>query len=240
MSLFDSINRPGVDPGHQTSTNPPAPRPVQDPSQKPAAPQHSSAAESSTIGSEIAVADSMLAELDGTRPRMRPLAARPATGHPIAPPTPEQVAIVPVPEGCYVAGFADNGKPIIRDEKTKALVKGSGALPGAGKGRAPGLAKMVRDIVHIPGIIQFLQDVAVGKLAAGAKMADRIKAAEILLDRGYGKPTQHVELKDETTQSEVRKQVEAMTTKELAATVDKLRGLVAQKTPISDAELVDE
>ena len=145
-----------------------------------------------------------------------------------------------VPDGHYIAAWSPNGKPIIRDKASGQILKGSGGYAGAGKGRAPGLAKMVQDIVHFPAIIQFLQDVAVGKLAAGTKMADRIKAAEILLDRRYGKPTQHVELKDDTAQSEARREIESMTTKQLASTVDQLRSLLARKDEsIVDAEIVE-
>lgn len=252
-------------------TAPPAVSPVGDPSQTGA--QHSSTGVSSgtvritnahpvstvngnnphaATAAQIAVADSLLEELDGTRARgVRSLPsaapdrsrvpANPNREHVPAPPGVPQPDLSLVPANVYVAGYSDNGKPILRERNTNKLVKGSGALPGAGKGRAPGLAKMVRDIVHIPGIIQFLQDVAIGKLAAGTKMADRIKAAEIILDRGYGKPSQHVEIKDDTAQSEARKQVEKMTTEKLSATVDQLRALIARKDEvITDAEIVDE
>lgn len=229
MSLFERLNTPqSPDPGSGNTTSPLSVSPVQDPSQKP------------TADTAAQIADAVKA-LDAAPPRMRPfMEPEPVGGTPPMSPPPGSVdlALVPVPEGAYVAGYAPSGKPILRDKITKLIVKGSGGLPGGGKGRAPGLAKMVRDIVHVPGIISFLQDVAIGKLAAGAKMADRIKAAEILLDRGYGKPTQHVELKDETAKSEVRKAVETMSTEKLAETVERLRNLVAQKVA-TDADIVE-
>lgn len=260
MSLF-KLGASQASPPHPpvASTHPLAVSPLGDPSQKAGAPQHSSEAVSTAIDhnrtAEITQADSLLAELDGTRARVRPVEPREQrvsesrTAERGDAPAPAGVdtstALVAfggkVPDGCYIAAWSDTGKPVLRDKQTGKLIKGSGALPGAGKGRAPGLSKMVRDIVHIPGIITFLQDVAVGKLAAGTKMADRIKAAEILLDRGYGKPSQHVEIDDKTAQSETRREIEAMTTQKLASTVEQLRTLIARKDEIvTDAEIIED
>lgn len=145
----------------------------------------------------------------------------------------------PLPPGAFIDGIGAGGKPIIRDKDTKRIVKGSAPLPNAGKPQH--LSKIVRDIVHFPGIVSFLQDLAIGKLAAGARMADRVKAAEILLDRGFGKPQVHVEVKDETAAS-AREKVAHLATADLANTVDGLRRLLALQKPEPepiDAEIIE-
>jgi hypothetical protein len=76
--------------------------------------------------------------------------------------------------------------------------------PGSGR-PAEWLKSKCRDIVDSNSLIDFLADVAGGKvlvqvvtdegecLNVPAQIKDRLKAVEMLLDRGWGKPTQAID-----------------------------------------------
>lgn len=214
MSLFDLAKR-SMDETSEPS-GPATASAVEDPSQIPAAPDEHIAA----VPSSVAIPQSTAL--------VRVNAKAPAG---------VDITAIVVPDGAYICEWNEAGRPVFRDVKSNKLVKGGGRLTGASVGRAPGLAKMIDGMVNMGGIISFLQDVAIGKLASGAKMADRIKAAEILLDRRYGKPQQHVEIKDESA-SEARKEARRMSTAELTEAVERFR-YVLSKENVQDAELVE-
>jgi hypothetical protein len=69
---------------------------------------------------------------------------------------------------------------------------GQSGNPG---GRPKGLERKVRELVDFDRIVAFLADVALGTgVGAGAKMRDRIEAAKLLCDRGFGKARQTVDI----------------------------------------------
>lgn len=81
-----------------------------------------------------------------------------------------------------------------------------GSTPGSGVGRKPDwLKEKCRKIVKDKKLVEFLADVANGKnieqvvnaegetLPLPAPVKDRIKATELLLDRGFGKVSQTLE-----------------------------------------------
>lgn len=79
-----------------------------------------------------------------------------------------------------------------RDPATGRFVKGYG---GGGRPKLPEELKMAfraaaPDALDV--LIKILKD-------EGAKHGDRIKCAEIILDRGYGKPVQAVDLESHTS-----------------------------------------
>lgn len=85
---------------------------------------------------------------------------------------------------------------MIKRDDAGRLVPGNPSLnPG---GRPRGLERIARDVVEKNGgfeaLMQFLADVAIGKLAAAAQIKDRLKAADMLCERGYGKPKAIVEI----------------------------------------------
>lgn len=78
------------------------------------------------------------------------------------------------------------------------LKAGHPGLPGAGHRKgyaAKGLASMIREEVDFRKITQMLVDIAIGRLAPAAKLSERMKAAELLMLRAYGAPTQTIDLK---------------------------------------------
>jgi hypothetical protein len=78
-------------------------------------------------------------------------------------------------------------KPVLKPKHTTEHLKAYQFKPGQSGnpgGREKGIAALARE--HGPAALQFLADVVDGKVAA--KPAERIQAAQILLDRAYGKP----------------------------------------------------
>lgn len=77
--------------------------------------------------------------------------------------------------------------------------------PNPGAGRPPDWLKAECQ-KHAPNLLEFLRQVALGEdleqvitengetVRVPAPVRERIKAAEMLLDRGYGKPTQGIEV----------------------------------------------
>lgn len=108
------------------------------------------------------------------------------------------------------------------------LAPGTAALPGAG--RPQGLAKRVREIVDFDKAIETLVEIAWGKLAPLAKTADRIKAIELLFDRGHGKAPQQIDMADKTPGA-TRDAFKSMPMEKLIATVEAMRALSASDKP---------
>lgn len=79
-------------------------------------------------------------------------------------------------------------RPILRDPKTGRVLPGCAALNPGGRPRGvPALIDRIGGEHGIEGVIQFLFDVATGKLSSMTRVADRIVAARELLDRRFGK-----------------------------------------------------
>lgn len=93
-------------------------------------------------------------------------------------------------------------------------------------GRPQGLAKRVREMVNFDQAIQTLVDIAWGKLAPASRVADRIKAIELLFDRGFGKAQQIVDIKDGNA-TPASSGLKHMSTPKLIATVEAMRALAA-------------
>lgn len=101
-------------------------------------------------------------------------------------------------------------------------------------GRPKALAGRVRDLVDFDQAINTLVEIAWGKLAPAARIADRIKAIELLMDRGYGKPSLTVDVKENSAANASFKN---MSTPRLVATVEAMRQLAAPDD-VTDAELI--
>ena len=114
---------------------------------------------------------------------------------------------------------------------------GHAGVPGSG--RPKGLAARVRQMVDFDKAITTLMEIAWGKLAPSARMADRIKAIEILFDRGHGKPQVTVDIKEGGVTAS-KQRVQAMSFAELVAATEAMRQLTEKSTDddIEDAEEV--
>lgn len=130
-----------------------------------------------------------------------------------------------------VAPMPGNGR-----DANGRLMKGHHGVPGSG--RPKGLAARVRQLVNFDKAIETLQEIAWGRLAPSARMADRIKAIEILFDRGHGRPQVTVDIKEGSSTN--RERVRAMSFGELMAAVEGMRQLAEPKTDddVEDAEEV--
>lgn len=96
---------------------------------------------------------------------------------------------------------------------------GQSGNPG---GRAKGLEKRVRELVDFDKITLALQDIAMGIRPADGplkdlaiKTRDRIEAAKLLYDRGYGRAKQTVDLKGDVVLGERPVDVRPLTDEEL-------------------------
>jgi hypothetical protein len=106
------------------------------------------------------------------------------------------------------------------------------ASPNPG-GRPIGLASRVREIVDFDKAIETLVEIAWGKLAPASRVADRIKAIELLFDRGHGKAVQAVEMRDGPMSANAQR-IKQMPTEKLIATVEAMRALAAGDAPTSE------
>jgi KTSC domain len=118
------------------------------------------------------------------------------------------------------------------------LLPGSTANPS---GRPRGLERIARDVVEKNGgfeaLMQFLADVAIGKLAAAAQIKDRLKAADMLCERGYGKPKAIVEIvEDAAAQDE---DVSEYSLEQLMQLREILRSPKRAVPDVVDAEIVE-
>jgi hypothetical protein len=124
-----------------------------------------------------------------------------------------------------------------RDAKGR-LLPGHGGVPGSG--RPKGLAARVRQLVDFDKAIITLQDIAWGKLAPSARMADRLKAIEILMDRGHGKPQVTIDIKEGGT-SATKQRLQSMTFEQLVTMTEGMRALASGVSDdASDADIVEE
>lgn len=139
------------------------------------------------------------------------------------------------------------------DEPTKAIVlrdahgrlmPGTKMLPGGGKPKS--IARIGREVLERYGgpskLFEFLYSVAVGDLSVNARMNDRLKAAELYLDRSYGKPEAKVTIAEETVRAAI--DTASMDDDELLAAREHLAAIkgiverVGRNAPV-DAELVE-
>lgn len=80
------------------------------------------------------------------------------------------------------------------------LLPGYSGNPG---GRKAGLEEMVRGIIDFEELVRALGDIAMGRLPPGlnsesqVKVRDRIEASKLLMDRGFGKAKQTIEVSGE-------------------------------------------
>lgn len=83
---------------------------------------------------------------------------------------------------------------VLRDEKGR-LLPGQRLNPGGNNSTLPAIMKrIVASNGGLEQATQVLCDIAWGRLASGARLADRMRAIEILFDRIHGKAHQTVDL----------------------------------------------
>lgn len=141
---------------------------------------------------------------------------------------PSSVTVLPAPRTTAMLTTGRNGVTVARDVHGRLL---PGNTPNP-KGREAGLARRVREIVDFDKAIETLVEIAWGKLAPASKVADRIKAIELLFDRGHGKAQQLIDIKDPT--SGAGKTYRTMDTPKLIATVEALRRVASGDSDASD------
>jgi hypothetical protein len=88
-------------------------------------------------------------------------------------------------------------------------------------------------------LVEFLNSVAMG-LVDGASMRDRLEAAKVLLDRGYGRAPVQIEVTGQVTHAVTRVDVHRLTDEELEFMRRTLRRAVVKEALPAPAEEVDD
>lgn len=156
-----------------------------------------------------------------------------AVDEPCGPSPYETSAVLGADSKSTALTVSQQSKPGPLRDANGRLLPGHGGVPGSG--RPKGLAKRVRDMVDFDKAIETLVQIAWGTLAPSARMADRIKAIEILMDRGFGKPQVTVDIKEGSGIDRTR--LQATPYEKLVAMVEGMRALQSSDNTI-DAEEV--
>ncbi len=118
-----------------------------------------------------------------------------------------------------------------------SLAPGTKRIPGAG--RPKGLAARVRELTDFDKVIEVLNDIVYGRLAPAAQLPVRVKAAELLFNRGHGTAVQTIDVRSDGGGSSAADVARGLPIDRLFAMRDAMRALAAEANVI-DAEVLDE
>lgn len=84
-------------------------------------------------------------------------------------------------------------------------------------GRPKGLERLTREMVDWPKAVEFLIGILYGEAAPGTKVADRLKAFELLSNRAFGQAKQSIDITSDEGQTMAALNMANMTREELRA-----------------------